>query len=141
MGNLVDAYGTDVEIYHGGDGQIWADCRTDAPGLIDRILRECGFTAPPAPGNPAAYSLPPDRPSADQLSAASGAASLLDDAGYRVAIEPHLVIGYVGSNSIVLPDEQRLAAARQTSPSARATTAPPPTVATPTTTRTTHRTR
>ncbi|MFD8087090.1 hypothetical protein ACFV4F_35975 [Kitasatospora sp. NPDC059722] len=141
MGNLADAYGTDVEIYEGADGQIRADCRTDAPLRVERILREFGFTAPPDPGNPASYSLPPHRPSADQRSAASGAAGLLDDTGYRVAIEPELVVGYVGLDSISLPDEQRLAAARQTSPAATATPAPAPAAAPPAVTRPTGRTR
>ncbi|MGF1425472.1 hypothetical protein [Kitasatospora sp. LaBMicrA B282] len=138
MGNFADDYGTDVEIYRGGDGRIWADCRTDAPAHIGHTLRQFGFTALPEPGNPASYSLPPDRPRVDQLTAASGAAGWLDDAGYRVAIEPDLVVGI---DSIVLPDEERLGAARQTSPSAGAVTGQPPAAAVPAVTRTTGRMR
>ncbi|MFI9274000.1 hypothetical protein ACIGXM_25325 [Kitasatospora sp. NPDC052896] len=131
MGNLADDCGTDVEIYRSTDGQIRADSRTGAPGLIDRTLRQFGFTAPLDPGNPASYSLQPKRPGADQLLAASGAAGLLDDCLYQVAIEHQLVVGYIGSDTIVRSDGQRLAAARKTSPAAAQTnaTAQPPTAA------------
>ncbi|MFF4820779.1 hypothetical protein ACFY2K_40095 [Kitasatospora sp. NPDC001309] len=125
MGNLADTYGTDVEIYRGGDGRIWADCRTDAPGLINRTLRQFGFTAPTEPGNPASYSLPPERPSADQLTAASGAAYLLSVQQHRVAIEPQLVVSLHGRDD---PAELRRAAALATSAATRvnATVQQPP---------------
>ncbi|MFC8720651.1 hypothetical protein [Kitasatospora sp. NPDC057198] len=142
MGNLADTYGTDVEFYRGGDGLVWADCRTDAPGLIDRTLRQFGFTAPPDPGNPASYNLPAERPDPDQRLAASAAAGLLDEFGYRVAIEPDLVVGYVGNDTAV-PDRQRTAAALLTSPAVTRTgPGQVPAAAPPTTPRTsTGRTR
>ncbi|MFD7734212.1 hypothetical protein ACFV6F_28000, partial [Kitasatospora phosalacinea] len=71
MGNLADTYGTDVEIYRGSNGLVRADCRTPTPGLIDRILRRFGFTAPT---DPASYHLPPEQSDPDQRLAASGAA-------------------------------------------------------------------
>ncbi|MER7750907.1 hypothetical protein [Kitasatospora sp. NPDC097643] len=139
MGNLADTYGTDVEIYRGGDDRIWADCRTDAPGLIDRTLRQFGFTAPPDPGNPASYSLPPERPRADQLTAASGAAYLLGVQQHRVAIEPELVVALDGMDD---PAELRRAAALATSPATRATATvqQPPAPPTPTSERPSSRT-
>ncbi|MFF2819386.1 hypothetical protein ACFVT9_28165 [Kitasatospora cineracea] len=140
MGNLADTYGTDIEIYRGGDGLLWADCRTDAPGLIDRTLRQFGFTAPPDPGNPPSYHLPPGRPDPDQRVAASGAAGLLNDFGFRVAIEPDLVVGYIGNDTAV-SDQQRTAAARLTSPTAKAGPGPAPAAAPPATPRTTGHTR
>ncbi|WP_405013555.1 hypothetical protein [Kitasatospora sp. NBC_01539] len=134
MGNLADDRGTDVEIYRSADGQIRADARTDAPGLIDRTLRPFGFTAPLDAGNPASYGLQPNQPRADQPLAASGAAGLLNDSLHQVAIEQQLVVGYICSDTIVRPDGQRLAAARQTSPAAaqsNATSQPPTAAAAP----------
>ncbi|MET8539904.1 hypothetical protein ABZW03_04500 [Kitasatospora sp. NPDC004799] len=140
MGNLADAYGTDVEIYRWVDGLVRADCRTDAPDQVHHVLRRCGFTVPPEPGDPASYSIAPDLPFDDQRTAASAAAGMLDDAGYRVAIAPHLVVGYIGHNCTVRPDEQRLAAARRTS-CAVANAAAPPGAPAPASRRSTTRTR
>ncbi|MFJ5879852.1 hypothetical protein [Kitasatospora cineracea] len=136
MGNLADTYGTDAEIYRGGDGLVWADCRTDAPGLIDRTLRQFGFTAPTDPGNPASYNLPPGLPGPEQQAVASSAAGLLDGFGYRVAIAPELIVGYV-SNDTAVPDRQRTAAARRTSPSTRTGPGPASAAAPPAVPRTT----
>ncbi|MET8626629.1 hypothetical protein ABZW30_23200 [Kitasatospora sp. NPDC004669] len=125
MRTLADAFGTDVEIVRRSDGVVRAFCRTDAPDQIHNVLRQCGFTAPD-PHSSCCYHLPPDTPGADQPAAASTAATLLDDAGYRVGIAPHLVVGYVGQNCIVQSEEQRHAAACRTFPSAVAKAAPAP---------------
>ncbi|MFB7946499.1 hypothetical protein ACFC6L_16470 [Kitasatospora phosalacinea] len=140
MGNLADTYGTDVEIYRGGDGLVWADCRTGAPEVIGLALRRFDFTAPADPGNPDSYHLPADVPGPDQQLAASGASALLDGFGFRVSIEPELIVGYIGYN-VVLPDRQRTAAARLTSPAAKAGLGPVPATAPPSASRTTGRTR
>ncbi|WP_030459390.1 hypothetical protein [Kitasatospora sp. NRRL B-11411] len=140
MGNLADTYGTDVEIYRGGDGLVWADCRTDAPEVIGLVLRRFGFTAPTDPGNPASYNLPPGLPGPEQQVAASSATGLLDGFGFRVAVEPELIVGYVSNNSAV-PDRQRIAAARLASPSARTGPEPVPAAAPSAVPRTTGRTR
>ncbi|MFE2559710.1 hypothetical protein ACFXGT_27515 [Streptomyces sp. NPDC059352] len=108
VANLADVYGTDVEIYS------WADGRTNLPASADRVLRSCGFTAPADPGNPASYSLESHVVGPDRQLAASSAASQLTDLGHRVAIDPTLVVGYVGET--VGTDARRLAAARQDSP-------------------------
>ncbi|GLW57997.1 hypothetical protein [Kitasatospora phosalacinea] len=134
---MADTYGTDVEIYRSSNGLVRADCRTPTPGLIDRILRRFGFTAPT---DPASYHLPPEQSDPDQRLAASGAAGLLDAAGYRVAIEPDLVVGYVGNNTDVA-DRQRTTAARLTSPSARTAPSPAPAPIPPTAPRPNGRTR
>ncbi|RKE22010.1 hypothetical protein [Streptomyces sp. TLI_171] len=140
MGNLADTYGTDVEFYRGGDGLVWADCRTDAPEVIGLVLRRFDFTAPADPGNPASYHLPADLPGPDQQLAASNASGLLDGFGFRVAIEPELIVGFIGFDAVV-PDRQRTAAARLTSPTAKAGPGQVLAAAPPTTPRTTGRTR
>ncbi|MFE4972865.1 hypothetical protein ACFRAR_12210 [Kitasatospora sp. NPDC056651] len=123
MRTLADAFGTDVEIVRRSDAVVRAYCRTDAPEQIHDVLRQCGFTASDSHGS-CCYHLPPDIPGADQPAAASTAAAMLDDAGYLVGIDPHLVVGYVGQNCIVQAEEQRLAATRRTFPSATAKAAP-----------------
>ncbi|WP_328946405.1 hypothetical protein OG259_38050 [Streptomyces sp. NBC_00250] len=136
MANLADVYGTDVEIYSWADGLVWADGRTDLPASADRVLRSCGFTAPADPGNPASYSLESHIAGPDRQLAASSATSQLTDLGYRVAIDPDLVVGYVGET--VDTDARRLAAARRVSPVASkahtgtpSPAAPPPSAARP----------
>ncbi|WP_370410839.1 hypothetical protein [Streptomyces fradiae] len=128
MGNLADVYGTDVEIYSRADGLVWADGRTDLPESAHRVLRSCGFAAPGDPGNPASYSLESHIVGPDRQFAASAAVGQLTDLGYRVAIDPDLVVGYVGET--VDTDARRQAAARQTSPIAAkarpGTSTPPP---------------
>ncbi|MFD7737667.1 hypothetical protein [Streptomyces sp. MJM8645] len=119
MRTLADAFGTDVEIVRRSDAVVRAYCRTGAPEEIHDVLRQCGFTASDPHGS-CCYHLPADTPGADQPAAASTAATLLDDAGYRVGIDPHPVVGYVGQNCIVQPEEQRLAATRRTSAAAKA---------------------
>ncbi|WP_406336434.1 hypothetical protein OG814_32320 [Streptomyces zaomyceticus] len=126
MANLAIPYGADVEIYSWADGLVWADGRTDLPATADHVLRSCGFTAPADPGNPAYYSLESHIVGPDRQLAASSAASQLTGLGYRVAIDPNLVVGYVGET--VDTDARRLATARQVSPVAAKSnsSAPPP---------------
>ncbi|MFJ6382690.1 hypothetical protein ACIQI7_22150 [Kitasatospora sp. NPDC092039] len=123
MRTLADVFGTDVEIVHRSDDVVRAFCRTDAPEQIHDVLRQCGFTASEKHSS-CCYSLPPETPGADQAAVASTAATLLDDAGYRVGIAPHLVVGYVGQNCIVQTESQRHAATLRTGPSAAANATP-----------------
>lgn len=138
MAHLVDDYDHDVQILPRGDGLIWAHCRTGLPESAHRVLRSCGFTAPADPGDPASYSLAPHIVGPDRQCAASSAAGLLTDLDYRVAIDPTLVVGYIGTS--VDPESRRLSAAHQTSPaaatagtgnSAPSPAAPPPPAAHP----------
>ncbi|MYV68908.1 hypothetical protein GT043_23795 [Streptomyces sp. SID2131] len=139
MGNLADTYGTDVEIYPWGDEIVWADCRTGLPESGHRILRSCGFTAPGDPGDSSCYNLPSGLPGPERKIAATSAANLLADLGYRVAIDPDLVARTAEGN--LDPEARRQAAALQVSPSAAkagtetsapAPTTPPPPTARPT---------
>ncbi|MFF2078579.1 hypothetical protein ACFVXG_27965 [Kitasatospora sp. NPDC058162] len=100
MRTLADAFGTDVEIVRRSDEVVRAYCRTGASEEIHDVLRQCGFTASDPHGS-CCYHLPADTPGADQPAAASTAAAMLDDAGYRVGIDHHLVVGYVGQNCVV----------------------------------------
>ncbi|MFJ6101882.1 hypothetical protein ACIQHY_12890 [Streptomyces sp. NPDC092359] len=124
MGNLADDHNTDVEIFSWADGLVWADCRTGLSEAAHQTLRDCGFTAPADPGNPASFTLPSELPRRDRNLAASTAARQLTHLGYMVVISPDL--------SVKTEDRQR-AAARHASPAASktrtgtsaASTAPP----------------
>ncbi|MFJ4868565.1 hypothetical protein [Streptomyces sp. NPDC088757] len=119
MGNLADTYGTDVEIYPWGDEIVWADCRTGLPESGHRVLRSCGFTAPGDPGDSSCYNLPSGLPGPERKIAATSAANLLADLGYRVAIDPDLVARTAEGN--LAPEARRQAAALQVSPVAAKT--------------------
>ncbi|WP_411076221.1 hypothetical protein [Streptomyces sp. cmx-4-7] len=119
MGNLADTYGTDVEIYPWGDEIVWADCRTDLPESGHRVLRSCGFTAPTVPGDSSCYNLPSGLTGPERKIAATSAANMLADLGYRVAIDPDLVARSVDGN--LDPEARRQAAALQASPVAAKT--------------------
>ncbi|MFJ3791505.1 hypothetical protein [Kitasatospora sp. NPDC090091] len=128
MGNLADTYGTDVEIYRGADGLVWADCRTGIPHQATEVLRGCGFE--PARPTPDSLRLPDHMGYTDRQCAASTAASLLSDFGYQAAIAPELVVGYIGNTDVA--SRARLAAARRRSTAAKApATAPAPAVPAP----------
>ncbi|MFB7030889.1 MULTISPECIES: hypothetical protein [unclassified Streptomyces] len=114
MGNLADTYGTDVEIYPWGDEIVWADCRTGLPESGHRVLHSCGFTAPGDPGDSSCYNLPSGLPGPERKIAATSAANLLADLGYRVAIDPDLVARTAEGN--LDPEARRQAAALQVSP-------------------------
>ncbi|MFD4337887.1 hypothetical protein ACFWPP_11945 [Streptomyces anulatus] len=114
MANLADIYGTDVEIFPWADDLVWADCRTGLPESGHRILRSCGFAAPGDPGDPASYSLASGLTGPERQYTSSAAATLLADLGYRVAIDPSLVVGYVGET--VESEVRRQTAALQISP-------------------------
>nr|WP_202434529.1 MULTISPECIES: hypothetical protein [unclassified Streptomyces] len=138
MGNLADTYGTDVEIYPWGDEIVWADCRTGLPESGHRVLRSCGFTAPGDPGDSFCYNLPSGLPGPERKIAATSAANLLADLGYRVAIDPGLVPRTAEGN--LVPEARRQAAALQVSPVAAKTATetsvpapatPPPSAARP----------
>ncbi|WP_432063499.1 hypothetical protein [Streptomyces sp. S1] len=138
MANLADTYGTDVEIYPWGDEIVWADCRTGLPESGHRVLRSFGFTAPGAPGDASCYNLPRGFPDPERKIAATSAANLLADLGYRVAIDPDLIDRSVDGNPD--PEVRRQAAALQVSPvaakagtetSVPAPVTPPPPVARP----------
>ncbi|WP_316527502.1 hypothetical protein [Kitasatospora brasiliensis] len=119
MRTLADVYGTDVEIISRSDQVVRAYCRTDAPDQVHQLLRQCGFTSSES-HDLCCYQLPDYLSFPDRMKAASMATDRLDEAGYRVGIVPHLVVGYVGENCIVQTEVQRLAATRRT-PAAGAT--------------------
>ncbi|WP_435190996.1 hypothetical protein [Streptomyces sp. bgisy126] len=119
MGNLADTYGTDVEIHPWGDEIVWADCRTGLPESGHRVLRSFGFTAPGDPVDSSCYSLPSGFTGPERKIAATSAANLLADLGYRVAIDPDLVARTAEGNFD--PEVRRQAAALRVSPVAAKT--------------------